>query len=116
LAFARDFALTLDNDRLNGRFSRWLAQALGKPEDFASESVVKTVETLLAALGRWNFHPDLTVAQALVFEALRDRAPRLLGALEAGRIEALGELKRLIRLGSLLWIDTSAVKNRVLEL
>lgn len=116
LAFARDFALTLDTERLNGRFSRWLAQALGSPEDFTSETVVKTVETLLAALGRWGFHPDLTVAQALVFEALRDRAPQLLGALEAGRIEALHELKRLIRLGTLLWIDTSPVKNRLLEL
>jgi hypothetical protein len=115
LAFARDFSLTLDSDRLNSRFSRWLAQALGNPEEFTSESVVKSVETLLAALGRWNFHPDLTVAQALVFEALRDRAPRLLTALESGHIEALGELKRLIRLGTLLWIDTSEVKNRVLE-
>lgn len=116
LAFAKDFSLSLDSQRLNSRFSRWLAQALGDPESFTSEAVVKAVETLLLALGRWGFHPELTVAQALVFEALRDRAPELLTALEAGRIEALQELKRLIRLGTLLWIDTSAVKNRVLEL
>lgn len=115
LQFARDFSLHLDTDRLNSRFSRWLAQALGDPEAFGSETVVKAVETLLAALGRWGFHPELTVAQALVFEALRDKAPVLLGALENGQIEALHELKRLIRLGTLLWIDTSAVKNRVLE-
>jgi len=116
LTFARDFSLTLDNERLNGRFSRWLAQAMGQPDNFTSEEVVKAVETLLESLGRWGFHPELTVAQALVFEALRDKAPRLLVALESGRIEALQELKRLIRLGTLLWIDTSSVKNRVLEL
>lgn len=116
LSFARDFALTLDVQRLNHRFSRWLAQALGDPESFTSETVVKAVETLLSALGRWGFQPELTVAQALVFEALRDKSPQLLAALEAGRIEALHELKRLIRLGTLLWIDTTSVKNRVLEL
>ena len=115
LGFARDFSLHLDGERLNERFSRWLAQALGNPEAFTSEEVVKAVETLLAALGRWGFHPELTVAQALVFEALRDRAPLLFEALEAGRIEALHELKRLLRLGTLLWIDTSLVKNRLLE-
>ncbi len=116
LDFARDFALTLDRDRLNRRFSRWLAQALGTPEDFTSEEVVRSVETLLAALGRWGFDPDLTVAQTLVFEALAERAPRLMAELEQGRLEALQELKRLIRLGTLLWIDTSDVKDRVLEL
>ena len=89
---------------------------MGQPDNFTSEEVVKAVETLLESLGRWGFHPELTVAQALVFEALRDKAPRLLVALESGRIEALQELKRLIRLGTLLWIDTSSVKNRVLEL
>ncbi len=115
LGFARDFALNLDSDRLNERFSRWLAQALEDPDTFTSETVVKAVETLLAALGRWGFNPDLTVAQALVFEALRDRAPTLLAALETGRIEALHEIKRLLRLGALLWIDTSSVKNRLLE-
>jgi len=76
---------------------------------------VKSVETLLAALGRWGFAPDLTVAQALVFEALRDKAPRLFEALEGGRIEALHELKRLLRLGTLLWLETSEIKNRLLE-
>jgi hypothetical protein len=116
LDFAKDFALTLDRERLNRRFSRWLAQALGTPEHFTSEDVVKSVETLLGALGRWAFEPDLTVAQALVFEALTNRAPQLMSDLEKGRLEALGELKRLIRLGTLLWIDTSRVKSRVLEL
>jgi hypothetical protein len=116
LAFAKDFSLQLDWERLNERFSRWLAQALADPDTFTAEPVVKSVETLLAALGRWGFHPDLTVAQALVFEALRDRAPQLLRALEDGRIESLHELKRLLRLGSLLWLDTSGIKNRVLEL
>jgi hypothetical protein len=116
LSFAKDFTLKLDEGRLNGRFSRWLAQALGNPEAFASEEVVKSVETLLAALGRWGFQPDLTVAQALVFESLRDEAPRLLKALEAGRVEALGDLKRLLRLGTLLWLETSGIKNRLLDL
>jgi len=116
LSFAKDFQLTLDSERLNGRFSRWLAQALGNPEAFASEEVVKSVEVLLAALGRWGFAPDLTVAQALVFEAVRDKSPLLFAALEAGRIEALGELKRLLRLAALLWLDTSGVKNSLLEL
>lgn len=116
LAFARDFSLNLDAQRLNGRFSRWLAQALANPEAFTSETVVKAVETLLGALGRWGYHPELTVAQALVFEALQQRTPQLLSGLEAGRIEALHELKRLIRLATLLWIDTASVKNRVLEL
>jgi len=116
LSFAKDFHLNLDSGRLNGRFSRWLAQAMGDPEAFHSEEVVKSVEVLLAALGRWGFAPDLTVAQALVFEAIRDKAPRLLAALESGRIEALQELKRLLRLGALLWLDTSGVKNRLLDL
>jgi hypothetical protein len=116
LSFAKDFTLTLDAPRLNGRFSRWLAQALGNPSAFASEEVVRAVETLLAALGRWGFSPDLTVAQSLVFEALRDRSPQLFEALGAGRIEALQELKRLLRLGTLLWLDTSALKNRLFEL
>jgi hypothetical protein len=115
LTFAKDFSLQLDFERLNSRFSRWLAQALGDPAAYTSEEVVKSVETLLAALGRWGFRPDLTVAQALVFEALRDKAPQLLVALEDGKIEALGELKRLLRLASLLLIDTSAIKNRVLD-
>lgn len=116
LAFARDFSLNLDVQRLNGRFSRWLAQALSNPDAFTSETVVRAVETLLAALGRWGYHPELTVAQALVFEALQQKTPVLLSGLEAGRIEALHELKRLIRLATLLWIDTAAVKNRILEL
>jgi len=115
LSFAKDFTLHLDSDRLNVRFSGWLAQALGNPETFTSEAVVKAVETLLSALGRWGFTPDITVAQALVYEVLHAQTGTLLTSLEGGQIEALHALKRLLRLATLLWLDTSDVKDKVLE-
>ncbi|MEI8094080.1 MAG: hypothetical protein WCG80_07710 [Spirochaetales bacterium] len=115
LAFAKDYGLVLDRERLNARFSRWLFQALSRPDDFTRESVVKAVETLLSKLFAWNFQPDITVAQSLVFEALQARGPALLLALEQGQVEALGELKRLLRLGGLLLIDTTELRNRLLD-
>lgn len=115
LLFAKDFSLHLDAERLNERFSGWLAQALGDPQTFTSEPVVRAVERLLGALARWGFTPDITVAQALVYEALHEKCPELLGALEGGRIEALHELKRLLRLAALLWLDTSDIKDQVLD-
>jgi len=115
LGFAQDFSLRLDTERLTRRFSRWMTQALSHREDFSSETVVKTVETLLGAFTRWKFQPDLTVAQSLVFEFIQERTPALIEALKTGRIEALKEIKRLIRLGNLLWIDTSKIENQILE-
>jgi len=89
LAFARDYGLSLDRDRLNERFSEWLAQALARPEEFSSDAVENSVEALLQTVNRWGFTPDLTVPQALVFEAL-SRGP---------------ELPRLVRLADLLGIE-----------
>ena len=115
LAFARDYGLQLDKERLNPRFSRWLFQALSKPEDFTKETVVNGVETLLDRLFAWQFQPDITVAQALVYEEMQVKAPALLRALESGHIEALSELRRLLRLAALLQIDTTEIRNHLLD-
>ena len=114
LAFALDFGLTLDRGRLNERFSGWLAQALAHPDEFTSAAVVDSVDTLLQAVGRWGFAPDLTVPQALVYETLLKRLPQLTMSIDQGEPGALGDLKRLLRMAALLWIDT-AVAARYLD-
>jgi len=106
LKFADDFGLILDRERLNERFSLWLFSALGNPAEFTTLAVVNSVETLLGKLFAWGFQPDITVAQSLVFEALQERGPALLAAIEKGELQAQGDWGRLLKLAEFLLIDT----------
>lgn len=115
LRFAQDYGLVLDRTRLDAYFASWVARLVRDHDQFSQENVVHFLDRLLHIIFRWGFQPDLTVAQALVYEALQGPAQSFLAELEKGNLDALQRLRGLIKLGSLFLIETVELKDRILE-
>ncbi len=116
MTFAHEHGLGFNRNTLKTAAGKMLNTQAGLISEHLECDLVRDICRLIELLRTSDADPDVRPLQNAVFELIRNHSDGFFRDIEEGRVSGLNRLKRLIRIGDVLGIDTEPLKERLLRI